>query len=897
MPAISLRALLILASLLVVLGTGLSISTLAFYSERQAVNELTTQAIQIAHQRIMHQLDDTLFHAAATNRRLQGALRAGVIALDRPQQLLRYLVQQHLQNPALTALMLGAPDGLFLISYQEPERAIQDGSALVGPSGFPYNASYSDPQNPQLLHIHAVEPDGQIGEHLHLLEGLNVLQRPWYQQAAQNLKPGWTEPFAIAATQLLTLNAYQPSIDAQGQLQAVFSVNLSLNQLNTLLKDIAQEIAGESFIIDQQGLLVADSLGLAAYEAHYELASDPIEGQVQFRRVAALESPQPLVRAAAEFLNPVLDPANALNAAFQGQSRLAGENYFINLSPYQGIPSLGWSVVSLVPRAHVMAGTQQRFYYTLGLCALALTLVALLASYLASRIAHPLMALSHIARAAQVSTALAALPQSRIHEIDHLRATLQHSVDRLDESFRILRERERTLKTFIEAVPMGISVHNRHGKAVLLNRMGRKYLTGDPDSPTMPIIEGFFLADSNDPYPMRHWPVMRGLRGEQVSGQNLDIQVQGRRIPLEVHTIPVRDERGDVAFAIAAFQVVSERRQAEALRNRYQQELEQQVSQRTAALAESEARFREIAATVEQVFFIRTTPARDFLYISPAFEKIWGYPVEDLYQQPDLWLNTIHPSDLPTVESSREAHDRGESTVREYRILRRDGRWRWIRVQVSPILDIQGHVSRIIGIAEDISNRKQIELDLQTLNEKLQHLATVDSLTGVANRRHLEAQLDREWQRLQRESGDLSLIMLDVDYFKAYNDHYGHPQGDSCLQQVAAVLQQSMRRPGDLVGRYGGEEFLIVLPNTDALGAQHLAETIRTLLASLAIPHASSGVSAHVTVSMGIATTRVHPDLDPEGLIHRADSALYTAKQRRNSVVLEGAPLPWSTGL
>ncbi|MGB7710368.1 MAG: diguanylate cyclase [Microcoleus sp.] len=167
---------------------------------------------------------------------------------------------------------------------------------------------------------------------------------------------------------------------------------------------------------------------------------------------------------------------------------------------------------------------------------------------------------------------------------------------------------------------------------------------------------------------------------------------------------------------------------------------------------------------------------------------------------------------------------------------------------------------------------------LETANQALQYLATYDSLTEVKNRRCLNEYLDTEWRRLAREEAPLSLIMCDIDYFKLYNDTYGHQAGDECLRQVAGVLRSSLKRPADLVARYGGEEFVVVLPNTDIEGATRVAEFIRAEVQGLQIIHAKSAVSQYVTLSLGVAWCIPASHKSPEMLIAIADEYLYRAK-------------------
>jgi diguanylate cyclase (GGDEF)-like protein len=183
---------------------------------------------------------------------------------------------------------------------------------------------------------------------------------------------------------------------------------------------------------------------------------------------------------------------------------------------------------------------------------------------------------------------------------------------------------------------------------------------------------------------------------------------------------------------------------------------------------------------------------------------------------------------------------------------------------------------------------KKAEADLKQANLKLQRLATLDGLTQVANRRRFDEYLAQEWKRLLREQHPVSLILCDVDYFKQFNDHYGHQMGDECLQKVAQIMSQTIKRPADLVARYGGEEFAIIIPNTDAEGALMIAMMIQSEIKKLQIPHTKSTVSRYVTLSFGVASVIPDQAFSPENLIAKADEALYEAKQKgRDRVIIK----------
>jgi diguanylate cyclase (GGDEF)-like protein len=174
--------------------------------------------------------------------------------------------------------------------------------------------------------------------------------------------------------------------------------------------------------------------------------------------------------------------------------------------------------------------------------------------------------------------------------------------------------------------------------------------------------------------------------------------------------------------------------------------------------------------------------------------------------------------------------------------------------------------------------QSQLYRQLESANQTLQRLASIDGLTQIANRRCFDEYLYQEWQRLTREQAPLSLILGDIDYFKLYNDTYGHQTGDNCLYQVAKTISSCAKRPADLVARYGGEEFALVLPNTKSLGAIKVAQDIQSKVKALHLPHSSSSASGDVTLSLGIAAMIPQPDAHASALVAAADKALYQAK-------------------
>ncbi|MFN6538982.1 MAG: diguanylate cyclase domain-containing protein [Nostoc sp. EkiNYC01] len=325
-----------------------------------------------------------------------------------------------------------------------------------------------------------------------------------------------------------------------------------------------------------------------------------------------------------------------------------------------------------------------------------------------------------------------------------------------------VKDSEKQLKQFLEAVSVGIGVLDANGCPYYVNQHAKKLLGKglDPTITTEEIPQSYqlYVAETQELYPNEQLPIVRALKGEASRVDDMKIHRGDRVISLEAHGTPIYNEAGEVQYALSTFQDITQHKQAEKILTEYNRILEQQVAERTA--------------------------------------------------------------------------------------------------------------------------------ELQGANQELSRLAMLDGLTQIANRRRFDDYLVMEWQRHQRKRESLTLILIDIDCFKRYNDYYGHQAGDECLIRVALALAQVPQRATDLVARYGGEEFAAILPNTDLKGGLSVAEAMRRAIASLAIPHAQSEVSAYVTLSLGVASLISSADSDSRDLIAKADEALYKAKhQGRNQSV------------
>jgi diguanylate cyclase (GGDEF)-like protein/PAS domain S-box-containing protein len=279
-----------------------------------------------------------------------------------------------------------------------------------------------------------------------------------------------------------------------------------------------------------------------------------------------------------------------------------------------------------------------------------------------------------------------------------------------------------------------------------------------------------------------------------------------------------------------------------------------------------------------------------FAYIGPQIETLLGWP-QDSWQTVDDWVARMHPDDRETVVGFCVSQSQaGVDHEADYRALTTDGRHVWIRDVVHVVRRPDGTVDSLIGFMFDISERKRAEEELLRLHAELERLSLTDALTGVANRRLFDQRLYAEWNDARRAGAPLSLMIVDIDWFKQYNDAYGHVAGDDCIQRIAGVLRAVARRPRDVVARFGGDELIVLMPDTDEAGANALARQCAEAIAGLRIPHGAAVDGDVVTASIGVGTSRGEEAGGARDFLDAVDRRLYAAKHEgRNRIRAEPA--------
>jgi diguanylate cyclase (GGDEF)-like protein/PAS domain S-box-containing protein len=294
--------------------------------------------------------------------------------------------------------------------------------------------------------------------------------------------------------------------------------------------------------------------------------------------------------------------------------------------------------------------------------------------------------------------------------------------------------------------------------------------------------------------------------------------------------------------------------------------------------ADQEQMYKTITENLQELIF-QTDLKQKITYLSPSWTTLTGFSTQEFIGLD--WQSLLHKDSQAQglCQCNAFMSKQLETYREEFKILCKDGSIKWVEVNASVLVDSNNVAYGTIGSMLDITQRVAVLKELQEKNKQLDRLSITDDLTGLYNRRHFNEVFEHEYERALRGGNDFALIMCDIDFFKPYNDTYGHQKGDDTLKAVALVLQKSFTRRVDIVARYGGEEFVIILPATSQENAQKLVEDARKKIQALHIEHSNSDVSPYVTMSFGMICGRATPSKNPDQLLTLADNALYESKK------------------
>ncbi|MCT7997384.1 PAS domain S-box protein [Laspinema olomoucense] len=524
----------------------------------------------------------------------------------------------------------------------------------------------------------------------------DVRERPWYLAAKQQQGPIWTPTFQRWDNQELAINASWPIRDPITQTVAgVFGINLPLSHVNQFLQEIKLGESGVIFIIEPDGKLIASSTGESPL-----IKSHP--GGIQ--RKWAKESSHPLVRSSSDFFLSNFPKESQKNSLHKWHFRQRGQGYFAHSLPYKNTENgLNWQIVTVVPEVDLMGPLQESFKQSMGLGVLGVMVAVALGTWLTQGIVRPLVILSQTAAALAHGDLERNLDENLpIQELAGMARSFNQMSAQLREAFARLqsnlRESEARYATIFRHSPDTITITHVQSRRLLDVNKAFLELSGYE-------YDELINQSSKD--------INLIVKPEEADIIRQQLKETGVVTNKELHW---RAKSGEIKISLVSCEVIQLDGEPVIL------SILKDISERKGietALRQSEERFREIVQTIGQMFFVRSATTGEFIYISPAYEEIWGRSCESLYQDYNSWMEAIYPEDRALVEASVAEQFTGKPLQREYRIRRPDGEIRWIFAQINLLKDEAGKPDRFIGFGEDITSRKALELALAASEQKL----------------------------------------------------------------------------------------------------------------------------------------------------------------------------------
>lgn len=966
-----------------IVGTVGLVGYISYENGRKAINDIAAAWHLEVTERIQQYLGSYFSKPHTINQINANAIRLGLLDVQNPE-LIKQSFWQYLQTvDTVSAIYLGNEQGGVIAVGRLPKKNIFDLTTSVGfAKGDILNYTLDSTGKP--ISLSKVLPD------------MDVRTQPWYVTAKQAGEPAWSEIFPKYTDKDLAIAAVYPIYNTKGQFQGVLGCELLFLQVNKFLRSLRIGQTGETFIIERSGKLISSST----------LAPVVLSQNGELKSIAATDSDNPVISQAAK---RTLRNFGSFTTIKRNQrldfKDVEGKRQFVQVAPLRDEIGLDWLIFVVVPEVDFMEQINVNTRTTILLCITALVVAIFVGILTARWVTKPIVYLN--AAVAEIAQGKFDHPVTleRTDELGELASAFKHMAAQLQKSFawmqtlnEALSKSESRLIHLLEALPVGVAVHNPDGTVNYLNKMAKQLLGKEviPEATAAQLAAVFttYIAGTDQLYPTEQLPILCALRGESVSVEDIEIRPHGKAVLLEVRARPIFDDTGKIIYAIAVFQDIAKRKQAEKVLANYNSALETQVAERTEALRESEERFRnafetaaigmclispegqflavnasvcqmfgysesellslnckqitypddlendllyvqqmlagkipyyhlekryihkqgtiiwttlsaslvkdkyqkplhfvsqiqditerkqaeeklryseelfrQLAENLREVFWIANEDtASELLYVSPAYEKTWGFTRPNLLQ--DLkkqWNSSIHPEDLQRLNA---VVTELQGLEIEYRIIRADGSLRWIRDRGFPIYNEQGQIYRFVGIAEDITERKQAE-------EKLLQASLRDALTGLPNRTLFNQRLAAALKRYMCQPQHIfAVLFLDLDRFKLVNDSLGHAAGDTLLIEIANRLSSCLSSE-DTVARLGGDEFVLLLEVVhDIRDALDCATRIQQTLVA---PFELLGTTVSTSASIGIAMVQPHYTCAGE-ILRDADIAMYEAK-------------------
>ncbi len=678
-----------------IVGTAGLVGYLSFKNEQQAVNDLATQLRSEIASRLSLYLDSYLSQPHLINQINADAVRLGELDIKNLSKLEQHLSSQLLQFDTVDSVMFVSDRG----DFRGATRSGGTLQILAAYRSFPHKirvsaTDSSSPKNQSLQAIDSLEKDAQ--------------SQLWYRAAVAAGKPAWSSIFTSQTQEHLTLKATRPIYNtANNQLLGVFAVTINLQEIARFLNDNSDFKPGEIFVIDSEGLLIATSRPEPLFQLKDNRA-------VQLH---AGKSSNELIRNTFDRLTQKWPDLKTLETEQKFEFVRNGRRQFVEVLRLRDELGLNWLIVVVIPETDFTEQIADRNRTTIGLCLGAFFGSACLAILFAQWITKPIFRLNAAAKSFAKEDWQDSLEIESFYEIRELANSFNIMADKLQKSLAEMRSlnealaaSESRLNHFLETIPVGVTVHEASGQITYANQVAQRLLgkgvIAVDSTEELAEIYQLYRAGTEQLYPTEELPALRALRGETVTIDDIEVHQKGEIVPLEVRTMPIADDRGQIIYAIIAFHEIKERKEAQQVLTDYNRILEAKIAERTEALRHSEARYQAIVEDQTELI-ARFLPDGTLTFVNEAFCRFFGLVRSEAignHYQP-----VVFEADREVVARAIAAITLENPVVTvENRVIAK-GEIRWTQWSNRGIFDGEGCLVESQAVGRDISDRKQTE--------------------------------------------------------------------------------------------------------------------------------------------------------------------------------------------
>jgi len=720
-----LRTVIIVPFVLQIVGTVGLVGYLSYRNGQRAVDNLAYQLIDEVDERVEQNVYHYLESPHQVTQNLAAAIRTGVIDWKNFPGLERYFAQQLQIHSTVSGIGIATEEKDFLTvgkSLASDSLIIRVLDQSTNYTFHRYTANLQGKRLKRTPYRYEIDPHNDPPE-----------GEAWYPATKQAGKGIWRPVVTLSQgvdQPLLMIANFFPFNDSEGTFQGVVSATLFVPELAEFLEGVEVGQAGQIFIINQKGELVASSTGEIPFKP--DLDSDYLKKlNPQDWRLPAQNSRNSLTKASVNVLLNQVNHWSKIKQAQKFKFNLNNYRYFLHINPIQEQSGLKWLIVTVVPESDFMAEIYANTRTTIALCVAALILSIVLGIITARWVTKPILQLNTSAQAIARGEWQQSIPINRgdevgqlAHSFNTMAAQLHQYFTQLQSSNQALSQSENNLTQILEAIPVGISVHDVTGQLIYANKKSKELLEietlSDAKTEDLAVTYQLYQSDTQQLYPVENLPAVRALNREQMIVDDLEIHQRNRTIPVEAYGTPLFDETGTILGAIVAFFDITERKRAEALRRNYHRTLEANVAQRTAEVRDanerlkqeiaerqllegklysSEQRIRTIFEAINDIILI--IDSQKNIEITPTKRTYFSLEDSDLLNiivgqffadQEELWFAQV-----------QQVLDTQQTLYFDYH-LTLDNHEMWLTISIAPLSD-----QAVIWVARDISDRKQVE--------------------------------------------------------------------------------------------------------------------------------------------------------------------------------------------